>query len=152
MKIKLLILVFLIINLSCTKETGIQIYTIKDENVPFQKEISLDKVVLDSLLFKSSDIISYDNKRFEFVLSPSVVSKLRNVDLGQIPFCVVQNEEKILAGWFWPCLSSLGMKGFVISECSIPFGKVKLDYCLGSEEYKGEDPRKKFFLSGIVYN
>jgi len=134
----------------CSKRSDIvEIFIVKSENLSSLEELDPQNVILDSLIISSNDIIAYDKLSFTFELTESSAMRLRKMESEMKPFCIIKNGEKVLAGWFWPCTSSLGMNGFVSFNLNCS-GKNKLviGYGLESKDYPNKnDPRKKITVA-----
>ena len=151
--LKLSIIFSLIFNsvIYCQYEKKVEIYLAKSLGGSNKHEIDVKTVVLDSILLSSYDLLAYNDSTFEFTLRKKASTRLKEMNLDSKVFCIVVDGEKILAGIFWPCYSSLGMTGFVSYNlnCREKDNKLRIGYCLGPgpEEYPGIDPRKKITIA-----
>lgn len=143
-----------LVNLTIAQsDNKIAIYFASSDSASPVKEINPDLVELDSILLSSQDLLKYDHETFEFTLTTAASNRIGKKDLeGQI-FCITKNDEKILAGYFWPCNSSIGMTGFVTfnTSCHDNENKLRIRYCLGSKDYPDNDPRKKITIANNGY-
>ena len=138
------VLIFVAISWTLRSQSNCDVKVYLDLSGQYQIGHELDptKTSLDSLIIGPHDIEQIDKTSFTFTLTKSAAQRLRNVNLDFKCFTLVINNQRVLAGWFWGCDSSIGTNGYVTYNLNCGYDEkdeIKIDYSLPRQSYP--DPK-----------